>query len=127
MPANPLVLILAGSLIAGICALELCLLRSRLAAWFLFGLTMGVTMLLTGIEAHLRRVRQRREIDRARYSWHQLGTAMAAAAAAGDSLVGVLQQHGYRSFEVRQWLLRHFEDQQSGSMQRVRPAVPGRS
>lgn len=127
LPANPLVRILAGSLIAAICAIELCLLRSRLTAWFLFGFTMGVAMLLTGIEAQLRRVRQRREIDRARFSWHQLGTAMAAAAAAGDSLVGVLQQHGYRSFEVRQWLLRHFEDRQPEMNQPVRPPVPGRS
>ena len=127
LPANPLVRILAGSLIAAICALELCLLRSRLTAWFLFGFTLGVAMLLTGIEAQLRRVRQRREIDRARFSWHLLGTAMAAAAAAGDSLVGVLQQHGYRSFEVRQWLLRHFEDRQSGSTETVRPPVPGLS
>jgi hypothetical protein len=117
LPAHPLARIFVGSFLTATCGLELWLMRSRLIAWFLFGAMMGLGMLLGGIAAQLRRVRQRREIDRARGAWDQLGTAMAEAAAAGDSLVELLLQQGYRSFEVRQWLLRHFENQRLEDVQ----------
>ena len=66
-------------------------------------------LLVGGIESEVRRVRQRREVERALREWDQLAAAAAATRAAGGSLVELLQSRGYRVYEVRQWLLRHLE------------------
>lgn len=81
----------------------------RAFGWLLAGLAVGVAWLASGIEGVRRRSRRRREVARAHAEWAELCRAIAAASHAGGSPAQVLQQRGYRDYELRKRIVQVIE------------------
>lgn len=69
------------------------------------GIVFGVAMFLTALQDRPRKRRLEAEVDRALHEWDDLCRAVGAARGRRENIAVLLQERGYREFNVRRWIM----------------------